>query len=70
MEQWFLILGLASHVMLHGMFGLTASNPLHITLGKGSEAPRCIPGGTERRTPSGAPDAAKALSAWPPLATE
>ena len=54
----------ASHVMLHELRGLMASNPLHITLGKGREAPRCIPSGTERRAPSGAPDAAEALSAW------
>ena len=54
----------ASHVMLHGLCGLPAFNPLHITLGKGREAPRCIPSGAERRAPSGAPDAAEALSAW------
>jgi hypothetical protein len=33
--------GLASHVMLHGLCGLMAFNPLHITLGKGFA--RCIP---------------------------
>jgi hypothetical protein len=60
----------ASHVMLHGLFGLMASNPPHITLGNGREAPRCIPSGAERRAPSGASDAAEALSAWSPVATE
>ena len=43
MEQCFLAMSVASYVMLHGLRGLMASNPLHITLGKGSEAPRCIP---------------------------
>jgi len=56
--------------MLHGLFGLMASNPPHITLGNGREAPRCIPSGAERRAPSGASDAAEALSAWSPVATE
>ena len=64
MEECFLTLSLASHVMLHGLRVLMPSNPLHITLGKGREAPRCIPSGAERRAPSGASDAAEALSAW------